>query len=605
MLNKLLFIVATAATPAAAGTLTAELDRTEGALGESFLLTLSIEGSRDSDLEVPDVANLVIRQQGVTQSTVNNNGQISSELHVSFGVYPQKAGDFTIPSFKMGLDGKTEATLPLVLHVLPMASNKPSAQGGGAAQQGSGSAAKDKDQDTGGVFIERECANATPLVGQQVMCVMRIYHRGNLNGGARVNQSSADFRRFNVEGEKRYQKIVKNQRYNVIELREIVVPLRPGKMDLPPYALDARILTWNKRGNPFNKFFDNFGGVFNNFSEEKQVTIKSDAQTFDVLPLPDAGKPANFSGLVGNFQMTANASKPKVLTGETVTITITISGEGVLDQVDQFPLNLEKYGRVYPDKPEYNEQIEGGIGIHSTKTFRFALVPNQAGQFDLGSVTLPVFNPKINQYVTLEAKLGPLIVDPGKAEEKPLVVGNQAALAPGRADVKELGQDLIGPHDTALLSTDQQFGRTELLALTGAGGGSLLLSFAFLGFAQVRHRRRAADPSIARKSAAYRTYKDQLARASTSSGPAAITLAHKVFRNYIGDKFGLQGSALSSREILTRLETLDLSPENLVRARQLIGQMEAVEFGGSAAGTDPKALTANLDALVNEVEKQC
>ncbi len=611
------------APAARAGTMTAELDRTEGALGESFLLTLTIEGSRDSDLDVPSVTGLVLRQQGVSQSTTITNGQMVSELHVTYGIYPQKAGDFTLPSFAMELDGKKEATLPLRLRVVPMGGQSPGnqaqnpaapqgpgpqGQGQGQAPQGSGSAAG-KNQDTGGVFIERECANVAPLVGQQVMCTMRVYHRGNLNGGQRLNQSSADFRRFNVEGEKRYQKVVSGQRYAVIELREIVVPLRPGKLELPAYALDARVLTWNRRSNPFNKFFDNFGGgVFNfdmNFTEEKQVTIKSETQILDVHPLPDEGKPQNFAGLVGDFHLNAAASKAKVLTGETVTITITVSGEGILDQVDQLPLNLEKYGRVYPDKPEYNEQIEGENGIRSTKTFKYALVPSAAGQFDLGSVDLPVFNPKINQYVTLQAKLGPLIVEPGKAEEKPLVVGSQGPLAPGREDVKELGQDLVGPHDGAQLLADQQFGRTDLIALTGAGGGSLLLSFGLLGLDGLRRRRRAADPSLARRSAAFRTYRGQIAQAASTGGPAGVTLAHKAFRNYVGDKFGLKGGALTSGEILARLGTLALPPESLAQAQRLIGQMEAAEFGGSDAGTDAGQLAQSLDALIGEVEKRC
>lgn len=605
-------------SPAAAGTITGELDRTEGTLGESFLLTLAIEGSRDSDLDVPEVPGLVFRQQGISQSTSITNGQMVSELHVSYGIYPQRAGEFAIPSFSITLDGKKEATLPLALRVLAsgqkgatpqgQAQSRPGQQGQQGQTQGQGSNAKAPD--TGGVFIERECANVVPLVGQQVMCTMRVYHRGNLNGGNRLNQSSADFRRFNVEGEKRYQKIVSGQRYAVIELREIVVPLRGGKLELPPYALDARVLTWNRKSNPFNKFFDNFGGgAFNfdmNFTEEKEVTIKSDPQIFDVRPLPDAGKPAGFSGLVGDFQLAAAASKSKVLTGETVTITITITGDGILDQVDQLPLALEKLGRVYPDKPEYSEQIQGDAGIRSTKTFKYALVPSRAGSFDLGAVDVSVFNPKTSQYVTLEAKLGPLIVEPGKAEEKPLVVGAAGTpVNPGREVVKELGQDLVGPHGGDLLLADQGFSRAQLFALSGAGGGSLLLAFGVMGLDRLRQRRRAADPSLARRSAAFRTYKEQMSEAQAAAGPASVSLAHKAFRTYVGDKFGLKGSALSSRDLLSRLEALSLPAERLSDARRVLGQLEAAEFGGSTVGADARALVGSLDTLVGEVEKRC
>src|SRR5262249_37297271 len=160
--------------------------------------------------------------------------------------------------------------------------------------------------------------------GQQVVCTMRVYHQGNLNGGQRLSGSSPDFRRFNVEGEKRYQKSVNGQRYAVIELREIVVPMRPGNLELPPYSLDARILVWNRRGGALNKFLDHFGGAFNfdmGFTEEKAVTIASEPQTFTVESLPEKGKPQDFTGLVGDFMLTARAGKTTVPAGETVTIT--------------------------------------------------------------------------------------------------------------------------------------------------------------------------------------------------------------------------------------------------------------------------------------------
>ncbi len=599
------FLVAIAAPAAVAGTISAELDRAAGTLGESFLLTVSIAGSRDSDLEVPDVAGLVLRRQGVSQQTTIVNGRIQMEVHVTFAIYPQQAGEFTIPSLTIQLDGQKESSLPLTLRVdaTGTAQGGAAGQGSGAAGQGSGSAsgtaaAAQAAADTGGVFLERECTTASPLVGQQIPCVVRIYHRGNLNGGQRLNQSSADFRRFNVDGEKRYQKIVSGQRYAVIELKEIVVPTRAGALDLPPYALDAHVLVANRRGNPFEKFLDRFGGGgFNfdmGFTEEKQITVQTAPTPFEVRALPDAGKPAAFNGLVGDFKLSVSVSKSSIAAGETVTITITIVGDGILDQVDQLPLSLEQIGRVYPDKPEYTEQVSGDSGIHSSKTFKFALVPSKAGKYELGDVNLPIYNPKLEQYVTLNAPLGPLIVDPGKAEEKPLVVGSQGPDVPNRSDVKVLAQDLLGPHAPALLDRNDELTPGALGALAGSGAGSMLLSLALVGAGRLR-RRRGASPERERRSKALTTYREQKGKTPTE--------AYRAFRSYLGDKLGLAGAALTSRDVLDQLGKLGLAEDGLRRAKSLVERFDQAEFSGTFGG-NADALGRELDELVQEIEKR-
>ena len=589
------------------GAIMAELDRAEGSLGESFLLTLSIEGSHDDDPAIPEIPGLILRQQGVNRSMSIINGQVSGELHVSYGIYPQKAGEFQIPSITMIIDGKKEATLPLTLKVLANGAGNGGGQGvGGSSGSQNGAKANGKstspqDQDTGGVAIERLCPNTTPLVGQQVLCTLRVLHQGNLNGGSRISQSSADFRRFDVEGEKRYQEAIGGQRYGVIELKEIVVPMRSGSLELPPYALQARVLIRGRGPNGIDKFFNRFGGgVFNfdmGFTEEKEVTLKSPVLKFEVRPLPEQGKPPNFHGLVGVYQLSATTSKTRVKVGETVTITITISGEGILDQLVDLPLNLEQYGKVYPDKPEYSEQAAGEIGIRSTKTFKFALVPTKEGELQLGKIDLPVFDPKQNHYVVLTADLGQLTVDPGKADEKPLVVGNQTAPA-AREDVKVLAQDLIGPHPADALTSRQDLSKSELLVLAGTGGGSLLLGFGLMGFAHWRNGRQV-DPNSWRRSQAFRSLKTTFAQATSGQD------AGRAFRTYIGDKLGTRGEALTAREVLDRLNGLGLQPDTLSDAGKLLHAIESAEYGGTA-GTMPVAeMVQKFEHLAQEVEKRC
>ena len=210
-----------------AGTITSSLDRTEASLGEVLVMTVTIEGSGASELDVPEVDGLVIQQRGVSRSTSIINGHTSQEININYLVQAQRAGKFTIPSLSLELDGKKESTLPLTITINPDGTS--SAAQPQTNKQPSGKALKNAAaQNATGIIIERECDKSQPYVGEQVMCAVRIYHRGNLAGGQKIQQNSTDYRRFATEGEKQYQKVVNGQRYAVIELKEIFIPLKDG-----------------------------------------------------------------------------------------------------------------------------------------------------------------------------------------------------------------------------------------------------------------------------------------------------------------------------------------------------------------------------------------
>lgn len=597
------------ATPAWAGKITAELDRTEAELGDAVVLTVTIEGERDGDPSVPDVPGLIVNQQGYSESTVISNGRRVSELALTLVVRAQKAGEYTIPSIVAMLDGQREATLPLSLKFVAAGSGAPPA--GGSASSGGTTKAPKGVEDTGGVFVERECANTAPYVGEQVVCAVRIFHRGNLNGAQRPSVNSPDFRRFSIEGDSRYQKVVGGQRYAVIEIKEVMVPTKSGKITLPPFALEARILTWSKKGNPLNKFFDRFGGgMFNfdmNFTEEKQVTVQSEPTEFDVKPLPEANKPTGFQGLVGHYDLRAEISSQQVSVGDTATVTIALSGNGVLDTASEPAAavsELKKLGKVYPDKPEYKETISGDPGVISSKTFRFAVVPDKAGSFPLGGIDVPVFDPKIGDYVVLHADLGTLVVEQGDVQERSLVVGNGQGTE-DRKPVQEVGTDLLGPHSFTTLSAKQTITNAFILTLGGISLAPWIFSFTVLGLRAQKRRRELDSPELRRSKAGKHFHEAlQTIKPTTQSSPGqAVADAHKAFRRYVGDKVDRHGEALAAKELEGQLAALGTSESVRTQVAKIVSVLERIEFGGrSVTPAEADALIADLQGVADAME---
>lgn len=599
-----------------AGSISAELNRTEGEIGETFGLTVFIEGQLQGDVQIPAVNGLVITRSGYNQSMNIINGQAFPEVSLIYTINPQQSGVFTIPGISATIDGKKETTVPLTLNIRSAGapSNQAQTPAGGAKNQPNTSG-KRAAEDTGGIFIERECANKTPYLGEQVVCTVRINHRDNLVGGQRLSENSADIRRFHIEGERRFARTLNGQRYSVIELREIIVTKRSGEIPVPPFGLQARILTWSRRNNPLDKFFDRFGGgAFNfdfNYTEEKEVTIRSEQLNFQVKPLPEEGKPANFAGVVGEFNLNANLSKNRVPAGETLTITVELSGTGILDSVADIRPQVDALGRVYNDKPEYKEEVTPENGIRSSKIFKYALVPKAAGEYDLGAIEVPVFNPKLGQYTILRSELGKLIVEPGAAESTaPVVVGAQTTSpGTGKEDVKVLGQDLLGPHRTTNLMDSQELTATDWGLLAAMGGGPMTFALGAFAAGYLRSRR-SHNPRLQRRAKALRLCTEAMERArqqcQQGNCETGISTADRAFREFLGDKLGQAGSAFTSRDVDTKLTQLGLSTESRLRATELQSKFERVAFGGRAPAPDEaQRWIQDLEALVEEIDPKC
>ena len=92
--------------------------------------------------------------------------------------------------------------------------------------------------------------------------------------------------------------------------------------------------------DPFDAFFNGGNYVNNN------MNIVTPKLTIDVKELP-AGKPANFSGGVGEFTLSSSISTQELKTNDAVTIKLVISGTGNMKLINTpevgFPQDFEIY----------------------------------------------------------------------------------------------------------------------------------------------------------------------------------------------------------------------------------------------------------------------
>jgi hypothetical protein len=571
-----------------AGSITAELSDTEIEISEPAQLQLTIEGSIDGDIEVPVVDGLLFEQAGRSTQMNFVNGKFSHTLTLVYLIRAQKTGNLTIPSIKVEIDGKSEATLPLTLTIKGQGSGsqaqqgqaQPQTRGQTQGQQGQSQAVKQ----AGGVFLERECNKKDPYVGEQIICYVRIYHRNNIYSGQRQGDVGTDFRRFSVEGERKYVRQLEGVSYGVIELREVIVPLKAGKSVLPAAGLLARIAVPGKRDKSMDRLMDQFrGGLFRMdpfMNNEQEVVLESNSLEIDVKPLPETGKPPSFTGVVGDVTMSALVSARNIKAGENVTITIEIAGKSVLDTMPDPTITFPDIGKIYNDKPEYTEQINPDQGVASKKVFKIALVPVKPGSHNLGTWEFSYFNPETASWQTLSSELGTIVVEASQAEAQGLTPDTLAEQGP--KSVKVLGQDMIGPHRNVNVENKQSLTLSERWLYFAGGAVPLGASLLFVG-SSLMLGRRSENNELSRRSRALKASEKiaQEVKKKLDQGEAiqASDVA-MVLKQYIGDKASRQASALTSTDI-TELISKHGTDEQVVRSKAIMQTAERLEYGGN------------------------
>jgi hypothetical protein len=352
--------------------------------------------------------------------------------------------------------------------------------------------------------------------------------------------------------------------YFVATWSSAVVPIKNGDytlaMELPA--------TLEIRQQPKVTLNDLFGAdpldgpLFNNWAMrsfqtrviEKSVLLKTAVTAIDVLPLPAAGRPADFSGAVGSFDLKAEVTPTNIAAGDPLTVTLSIQGEGNFDRVNSDGLSTDTQWKAYRPRGSFSSRDK--IGLHGSKKFQQAVVPLQAGSVTLPALNFSYFDPQSRQYVVRHTQ--PIKVS---VERRQNLAGNATPNAPNTAP----GAGGRLPEGTPLAPIRLSMGQftPTLRPLVQEGwflilpGVPLVLMAGGLLFLK-RHTRRASDLDRAGDAARSRVAAllgsmDDALRAG--DGGAFMSAAHSALQVRLGQMWSLQPSAVSLAEVDARLDS--------------------------------------------------
>jgi hypothetical protein len=542
--------------------ISATLEPSHVAIGEPAELTVTVTGAPGDELALPKVNGLEFTSVGQSSEYQSVNDVVTVSTSQTYLVTATRAGQFTIPAIKIGQGDSAQTTQSFVLQVSGTAAPKvPKAPGQATAALPSPNIpGADDDRAVSGNGQQAFLRLVTPKrelhVGELVPVQIKAYFVSGLQASINGLPSlSSDAFTMNSLDDKpvQTQEDINGQPYAVLTWTTALSAVKPGDYSL---SLDLPVLVTvrekasapgGQSGDPLadDSFFDDFFGD----SVQKQVTLTSDAESENVRPLPSLDRPADFSGALGQFTVTAEASPDHVNAGDPITLRMTVTGRGNFDRVSSGLLGNSSDWTSY--KPVARFAPTDSVGSEGSKTFEQAVVPLKTGHLQVPPLSFSYFDPEAEKYVTrtttpiaidVAPVANPVAAAPTTPAAAPTANIDRPGFYPNRV---EAGQFTSTLRPLFLLP---RFLVENILAWCG-----LATIYYFLR----RRARRASNPRLARAQRAERAIRGQLAALDSAmqhaETAAFFAAARGALQQRLGERWGLQPETITLTEVNARL----------------------------------------------------
>lgn len=362
---------------------------------------------------------------------------------------------------------------------------------------------------------------------------------------------------------------VDRQPFTTLSFRAALLPQRPGTLAVA----SATVVFDGVAG--YRRVRDFFGRTVRQPVRQRFV-VASNELALTVKPLPPAGRPAQFSGLVGRFEITAEAAPREVKVGDPVAFTVTIAGSGDLRRLQAPDLTAMRGFREF----RVSAAAVPALTVEQA-TLRHTLRALHPEVTEIPPVRVSVFDAERGAYAELASKPIPITVHATRQVTLSDVEGAAADLVSPGAPVASNRDGIAHNYAGPALLVDQRF---DLRAFAAFPGGLLTLLAGPLLLAALRFTLLLRRYRPRRAGAALAALRRSLDAAGPGAAPAAALLA--ALRAYLNDSlqparpvsdFASAAAALRER----RVE--EAASEEL---RALFADLEAARYGAGAASGD-------------------
>lgn len=367
-------------------------------------------GSADIGLpkfKAPDFeeVNAYQRTQGMETRIINGQISVRRTRSVVSVLLPKKSGKLTISDIQVTVNGKVVRAPDLTIQVYPQGQMPQQHYGGGTGYPGKRqlpSTGLQGRQQASSFFIKTEPSKLKVYKGEQIILTYALYTRVNiLNVQVERYPTITGFLKEDIDipllkGRLDYSSsVVGGQEYKRAVLAQYAIyPVKEGMLSLDSFTGKFSFQAGSRQNydqdDPFSVF--NFFRAMQTSTQSKS----SDRVTVEVMPLPAAGQPVGFSGLVGDFDITAVVDKYQVKVGDPVNIKVKVEGKGHAGSLENLGLKLPPDFELYEDKSR-TQFLNTGT---TERLFEYMLIPKVPGKFSIPSIEISMFNPETRTYQT-------------------------------------------------------------------------------------------------------------------------------------------------------------------------------------------------------------
>jgi len=297
--------------------------------------------------------------------------------------------------------------------------------------------------------------------------------------------------------------------------------------------------------------------------------------------VPPAGRPESYIGAVGSFQIGADLVPKKAKVGDPMTFTLTIAGEGTLD--DATAPDPASVAEIAERFKVYEATEEGQA---DRRQFTYSLRPLGEGVEQFPPVPLSYFDVNTEQYVTLRTE--PIPIEVSKADKLTgrQIVGSRLAGSNGGEDVEVRREGVFAN------VTDPRTVRDESIRpgrwLAGLGGAAGLYVVVAVGAGLLR--RRGGDVALRRRQSAASTARRRLRQASAELEAAryreGADHVQSALTGLVADMLDLPEAGLTPRDVERKLQDHGVEADLAGRVHAVLETCDAARYGASDAAVD-------------------
>ena len=569
-------------------------------VGDQFRLSYTVTTQKVKDFRAPSIKGfdvLMGPSRSEQSSTQIVNGSVSSTSSITFTyiLMANTVGEFTVPGASIVAEGNQMISNSVKIKVLPQDQNHNSSRrnndNSSSIQPSSNASVSNQD-----LFITATASKTNVYEQEAFVLTYKIYTReSNLQLN---NAKLPDFKGFHSQeiemttNARWTPEHYKGRNYYTTVYRQFVLfPQQSGKLFIEPAQFQMTVNKPVQSADPFDAFFN--GG--NNVIEIKKP-ITTPKIAINVNPLP-AGKPTNFLGGVGEFNISSSINSKELKTNDAITIKLVISGTGNLKLISNPEIKFPDDFEVYDPKVDNQVRLTKE-GLTGNKVIEYLAIPRHAGTYKIPGVSFSYFDIRSKSYKTLNTEDYVINVEKG-AGNADQVIANFT----NKEDLKVLGEDIryIKQNEVTFQPKGSFFYGSMSYWLF-----YIIPALAFILFFII-YRKQAAENANVAKMRTKKANKVAIKRMklagkllSENKKDAFYDEVLKALWGYISDKLNIPVSRLSKDNIEEKLRNHGVSEELI---KEFLNALNDCEFARFAPGDENQAMDKVYSSSIEVISK--